>query len=243
MSVEQPLATNAACVTGTLTLLDAARRAGVRRLVYAGSSAAYGDQPTSSKRETDLPMPLSPYGTAKLAGEYYCRAFTATYGFQTVVIRYFNVFGARQDPKGAYAAVIPAWIDALVRGEPCRVHGDGLQTRDFCHVANVVGANLLAATTAAPAALGGAFNVGTGARTTLLELHDAIVAALREALPERTDLASAAPEFGPARPGDVRHSCADVGRARAVLGFEPAVGLRDGIGHTLGWFLTGARSG
>ena len=238
-SIDDPATTHDINVTGFLRVLQAARATGAR-VVYAASSASYGDDPADVKVEERLGRPLSLYAASKTANELYAAAFGAAYGLETVGLRYFNVFGARQDPRGAYAAVIPAWIDALVRGDRCHVHGDGLQTRDFCHVANVVGANLLAATATAPTALGGVFNVGTGARTTLLELHEAIVGALREALPDRAGLASAAPEFGPERPGDVRHSCADVGRARAVLGFEPVVDLRAGIGHTLGWFLRGA---
>jgi UDP-N-acetylglucosamine/UDP-N-acetylgalactosamine 4-epimerase len=241
-SIDDPVTTHDINVTGFLHVLQAARATGAR-VVYAASSASYGDDPADVKVEDRLGRPLSPYAASKTANELYAAAFDAAYGLESVGLRYFNVFGARQDPHGAYAAVIPAWIDALVRGDRCRVHGDGLQTRDFCHVANVVGANLLAATTTAPAALGGVYNVGTGARTTLLELHEAILEALREAFPDRPDLASSAPEFGPARAGDVRHSCADVARARAVLDFEPVVGLRAGIGHTLAWFLPGARSG
>ena len=144
-SVEKPLDTNAACVTGTLTVLDEARKSGVRRLVYAASSSAYGDQPTSSKRETDLPAPISPYGTAKLAGELYCQAFSATYGFETVCIRYFNVFGPRQDPNSQYSAVIPLFITAMLAGRQPTIYGDGHQSRDFTYVGNVVQGNLLAA--------------------------------------------------------------------------------------------------
>ena len=164
-SLEFPLDTNAACVTGTVTLLDAARRAGVRRLVYAASSSAYGDQPTSSKRETDLPAPLSPYGAAKLAAEYYCQAFTASYGFETVAIRYFNVFGPRQDPDSPYSAVIPCFITALLTGAAPVIYGDGHQSRDFTYVKNVAHGNLLAAD--APGASGRVFNVANGRSTSL----------------------------------------------------------------------------
>ncbi len=145
LSVERPLDTHAACVTGTLNLLDAARRAGVRRLVYAASSAAYGDRPTSAKRETDLPDPISPYGAAKLAAELYCQVFTATYGFETVCLRYFNVFGPRQDPDSPYSAVIPLFLTAMLSGRQPHVYGDGRQSRDFTFVSNVVDGNLLAA--------------------------------------------------------------------------------------------------
>ena len=167
-SVEAPLDTNAACVTGTVTLLDAARRAGVRRVVYAASSSAYGDLPTSPKRETDLPAPISPYGAAKLAAEHYCGAFTATYGFETVALRYFNVFGPRQDPESPYSAVIPLFITAMLAGRRPVIYGDGLQSRDFTYVDNVVGANLLAAD--APGAAGRVMNVANGKATDLLTL-------------------------------------------------------------------------
>jgi UDP-N-acetylglucosamine 4-epimerase len=235
-SIDDPIAAHHVNVTGFLHVLEAARAVGAR-VVYAASSASYGDDPADVKVEDRLGRPLSMYAASKTADEVYAAAYGQAYGLDTVGLRYFNVFGPRQDPRGAYAAVIPAWIDALAHGRPCVVHGDGLTTRDFCHVANVVGANLLAATSASPDALGGVFNVGTGARTTLLELYDAIVDALRAARPARADLADLRPTFGPFRPGDVRHSCADVGRARARLGFEPAVGLREGVAHTLPSFL------
>ncbi|MHC4181195.1 MAG: NAD-dependent epimerase/dehydratase family protein, partial [Planctomycetota bacterium] len=167
-SVDAPLDTNASCVTGTVTLLDAARRAGVRRMVCAGSSSAYGDQPTSPKCETDLPAPISPYGAAKLAAEYYCRAFTATYGFETVCLRYFNVFGPRQDPGSPYSAVIPLFITAILSGRQPVIYGDGLQSRDFTYVANVVRANLLAADAANVA--GRTFNAAGGQSIDLLTL-------------------------------------------------------------------------
>ena len=167
-SVQFPLDTHAHCVTATVTLLDAARRAGVRRLVYAASSSAYGDQPNSSKRETDLPDPISPYGAAKLAAEYYCRAFSATYGLETVRLRYFNVFGPRQDPDSPYSAVIPLFITAMLHGRRPTIYGDGLQSRDFTFVANVVHANLLAAD--APNVSGRLFNCANGRTTDLLTL-------------------------------------------------------------------------
>ncbi len=217
-SVEAPLDTNAHCVTGTLTLLDAARKAGVRRLVYAGSSSAYGDQPTSSKRETDLPSPISPYGVAKLAAEYYCQAFTATYGFETVCIRYFNVFGPRQDPGSAYSAVIPLFITAILDGRQPVVHGDGLQSRDFTFIANVVNANLLAAD--AKGAAGRVFNVANGRTTNLLELIEMLNRLLG------TDIS---PRHIDPRAGDVRESLADISLARNLLGYEPQVGFEEGL--------------
>lgn len=224
-SVERPLDTNAACVTGTLHVLDAARRAGVRRLVYAASSSAYGDQPTSSKRETDLPAPISPYGAAKLAAEYYCQAFTATYGFETVSLRYFNVFGPRQDPGSPYSAVIPLFITAILNGQQPKIYGDGHQSRDFCYVANVVHANLLAAE--AQGAAGKVFNVACGQTTSLLEL----LAQLNRLL--GTDVK---PIHEPARAGDVRESLADITQARRILGYEPLVGFNEGLERSIEYY-------
>lgn len=217
-SVERPLETHAACVTGTLTVLDAARRCGVRRVVYAASSSAYGDQPTSSKRETDLPSPLSPYGAAKAAGELYCQSFAAVYSLETVCLRYFNVFGPRQDPHSQYSAVIPKFIAALLAGRRPTIFGDGQQSRDFSYVGNVVDANLLAAD--ACDVSGRVFNIGTGRTTSLLEL----VATLNRLLGTSLN-----PVHLPPRPGDVRDSMADITKARASLGYEPAVWLEQGL--------------
>ena len=169
LSVEEPLKVHAAGVTGTVTLLDAARRAGVRRIVYAASSAAYGDRPTASKRESDPAAPISPYAAAKLAAEYYCQAFTATYGLETVALRYFNVYGSRQDPDSPYSAVIPLFITAMLQGRQPVVYGDGRQSRDFCFVGNVVQANLLAAD--APGVAGRVLNVANGRSVDLLDAH------------------------------------------------------------------------
>ncbi len=224
-SVEAPLDTNAACVTGTVTLLDAARRAGVRRVVYAGSSSAYGDQPTSSKRETDLPAPISPYGAAKLAAEYYCQAFTATYGFETVCLRYFNVFGPRQDPDSPYSAVIPLFITAILDGRRPVIYGDGLQSRDFTFVANVVHANLLAAD--AEGVAGRTFNAANGRATDLLTLIDVLNRALG------TDVK---PKHDAPRPGDVRESLADVTQARNMLGYEPLVDFEEGLRRSIDYY-------
>lgn len=224
-SVENPLATHDACVTGTVKLLDAARQAGVRRVVYAGSSSAYGDQPTSSKREADLPRPLSPYAAAKLAAEYYAQAFSNTYGLETVTLRYFNVFGPRQDPGSPYSAVIPLFITRLLEGAPPIVYGDGGQTRDFTYVANVVHANLLAAD--AQEVSGRTFNVAGGRSTSLLELLHALAAAL--GVPVR-------PRFEPARVGDVRDSLADISEARRWLQYEPHVGLEEGLARSIDYY-------
>jgi UDP-glucose 4-epimerase len=224
-SVKAPLDTNAACVTGTVTLLDAARRAGVRRMVYAGSSSAYGDQPTSPKRETDLPAPISPYGAAKLAAEYYCRAFTATYGFETVSIRYFNVFGPRQDPDSPYSAVIPRFITAILSGRQPVIYGDGQQARDFTYVANVVRANLLAAD--APNVAGRVFNAAAGRRIDLLTLIDRLNCLLG------TDVR---PVHADPRPGDIRESLADVSQAREMLGYEPIVDFEEGLRRSIDYY-------
>ncbi len=220
-SVDHPLDTNAACVTGTVTLLDAARHAGVRRVVYAGSSSTYGDQPTPAKHERLLPMPISPYAAAKTAGELYCQAFTATYGFETVTLRYFNVFGPRQDPNSQYAAVIPKFITEMLAGRRPTIFGDGKQSRDFTYIDNIVHGNLLAAD--APGAVGQVINVACGESFNLLEL----VAGINRAL--GTDFE---PEFAPARVGDVRESLADISAARQLLKYEPTVGFDEGLKRT-----------
>ncbi len=224
-SVDFPLDTNAACVTGTVSLLNAARLAGVRRVVYAASSSAYGDQPTSSKRESDLPLPLSPYAAAKLAGEYYCRAFTATYGLETVALRYFNVFGPRQDPKSEYAAVIPRFITAILSGEQPIIYGDGLQSRDFTFVANVVHANLLAVE--APNVAGRVLNVANGTQFSLLTL----LASLNKLL--GTDVRA---RHDPPRVGDVRESLADITLARQLLGYEQQVDFEEGLRRSIDYY-------
>jgi len=224
-SVDNPAETNAACVTGTVHLLDAARRAGVRRVVYAGSSSAYGDQPFQSKRETDLPGPLSPYAAAKLAGEYYCRAFSETYGLETVVIRYFNVFGPRQDPKSEYSAVIPLFVTKMLAGDRPTVFGDGLQSRDFTYVENVVDGNLLAAD--APAIAGTTLNIACGSQVNLLEL----IATINEVLGT-----SVKPIFADPRPGDVRESMADITLARDLLGYHPAVDFTEGLRRSIDYY-------
>ena len=221
-SVADPLATHHACAEGTMNVLLAARDAGARRVVYAASSSAYGNGEGLPKREDDLPAPLSPYAAAKLAGEYYCAAFTEVYGLETVRLRYFNVFGPRQAPDNPYAAVVPRFLRAMLRGESPLIHGDGHQSRDFTPVADVVRANLLAAE--APAAAGKVYNIARGGRVSLLDL----VKAINRLLGTRLE-----PRFGPPRPGDVRHSQADITRARQDLGYRPRVGLNEGLRATL----------
>lgn len=226
-SVDAPLDTNASCVTGTVTLLDCARKTGVRRVVFGGSSSAYGDQPTPAKHERLLPAPLSPYAAAKLAGEFYCQAFTSTYGLETVTLRYFNVFGPRQDPKSQYAAVIPKFITEILAGGQPTIYGDGKQSRDFTYIDNVVQGNLLAAD--APAAVGRTINVACGESFNLLELVDGINEALGT---------SVKPNFEPARVGDVRDSLADISLAREVLKYEPKIGFNEGLQRTVEYYKT-----
>jgi UDP-glucose 4-epimerase len=229
-SVEAPLDTNAACVTGTLTLLDAARRCGVRRVVFGGSSSAYGDQPIPAKHEALLPMPLSPYAAAKLAGEFYCQAFTATYGLETVTLRYFNVFGPRQDPQSQYAAVIPKFITEMLAGRRPTIFGDGKQSRDFTYVDNVVHGNLLAAD--ASDAVGRTINVACGESFDLLRLVDGINHALGTNIP---------PVFAAPRAGDVRESLADISLARELLKYEPLTGFQEGLRRTIDYYRTLAK--
>ena len=225
LSVERPLDSHHACATGALNILDQARRASVRRVVYAGSSAAYGDRPNASKRESDMPMILSPYAAAKLAGESYCEAFYHTYGLETVCLRYFNVFGPRQDPNSAYSAVIPLFITKLLSGESPIVYGDGLQSRDFTYVENVVHGNLLAAEAAdAP---GKTFNLADGRSTTLLQL----LRLLEELLAVEVKPIHEAP-----RVGDVRVSLADITAARTILGYEPKVTFEAGLRRSIDYY-------
>jgi len=225
-SVDNPEETHRACVEGTFALLNAARRAGVRRVVYAASSSAYGDQATLPKAEHMRPEPLSPYAVAKLVGEYYCQVWSRVYGFETVALRYFNVFGPRQDPSSQYSGVISRFISALASGERPVIYGDGEQSRDFTYVSNVVDANLRAAETAQ--GVGSVVNVATGRQTTLNEL----LAALKTV----TGRADAEADYREPRRGDVRHSVADITLAREYLGYEPKVALEEGLRNTLDWW-------
>ncbi|HSD66880.1 MAG TPA: SDR family oxidoreductase [Vicinamibacteria bacterium] len=232
-SIEEPLASNAANVTGHLALLEAARRAGVRRFVYASSSSVYGDSPKLPKVEDDLGRPLSPYAVTKLADELYAAVYGHLHGMETVGLRYFNVFGPRQDPEGAYAAVIPKWVAAMIRGDEVRINGSGAISRDFCYVRNVVQANLLAATVESPEALNQPYNIAVGGRTTLDELF----LLLRDRLAARHPrLAGLKPVYGTARPGDVMHSLADIGKARRLLGYEPTHSIEQGLDESLDWY-------
>ena len=232
-SIEEPLGSNAANVTGHLALLEAARRAGVRRFVYASSSSIYGDSPTLPKGEEDVGRPLSPYAVTKLANELYATVYGHLHGMETVGLRYFNVFGPRQDPEGAYAAVIPKWIAAMIAGDEVRINGTGDISRDFCYVRNVVQANLLAAAVETSGAVNQAYNVAAGRRTTLDELFEL----LRDRLAVRHPrLAGLTPVYGPVRPGDVMHSLADIGKARRLLGYEPTHSIEQGLDESLDWY-------
>ncbi len=232
-SIEEPLRSNDANVTGQLTLLEAARQAGIRRFVYASSSSVYGDSAALPKVEPQLGRPLSPYAVTKLVNELYATVYGQLHGMETVGLRYFNVFGPRQDPKGAYAAVVPCWIAAMLRGETVHINGTGETSRDFCYVKNVVQANLLAATTLRADALNEAYNVALGRRTTLLELFEALRVRLAQRQPR---VAALRPEHGPFRAGDVLHSLADTTKARERLGYEPTHTLEQGLDEALGWY-------
>ena len=227
-SVEAPRQTHIASVDGTFSLLLAARDQNVRRVVYAASSSAYGDQPTLPKSEEMLPDPLSPYAVAKLVGEYYCRVFTRVYGLETVALRYFNVFGPRQDPTSQYSGVVSRFISALLGNQTPMIFGDGEQSRDFTYIDNVVAANLSAAD--APGASGKVINVANGERITLNQL----LAVLKD-LTGKHDVNA---EYAAARVGDVKHSLADNTMARELLGYECKVGLREGLQRTIDWWKT-----
>ena len=230
-SLRDPVATHHANVTGTLNILMAARNEGVRRVVYAASSSAYGNTTELPKHEGMVPRPLSPYAVSKLAGEQYCRAWRASFGLETVALRYFNIFGPRQDPASQYAAVVPLFVVAAQKGDGPTIYGDGEQTRDFTFVANAVHANLLACT--APAeACGEVFNVGCGARIS--------VNALWHQIAELLD-SSVEPHYAPSRPGDVRDSLASLERSQRVLGYAPLVTLEEGLRRTVEWYTSARR--
>jgi UDP-glucose 4-epimerase len=232
-SVEHPLGSDRANVHGTLAVLDAAQRAGVRRVVLASSSSVYGGADRVPTPESSPLLPRSPYAASKLAGEHYARVFWELHGLETVALRYFNVFGPRQRPDSEYAAVIPLFVDALLRGVPPRVHGDGLQSRDFTFIADTVEANLRAAAAPAGRCAGRAFNVARGEPATLLDLLAILAAEVG---------ATVAPIHGDPRPGDVRHSHADITAARRDLGYDPAVSFAEGLSRTLAWFSERAQT-
>jgi UDP-N-acetylglucosamine/UDP-N-acetylgalactosamine 4-epimerase len=231
-SLADPLASHDVNVTGFVNMLDAARRVGAQRFVYAASSSTYGDEPNLPKVEERIGSPLSPYAATKLANEIYAGVYARSYGFKATGLRYFNVFGPRQDPEGAYAAVIPKWVRAMLRDEEVTINGDGETSRDFCFVANAVQANIRAAL-AADDVQGDVFNVAVGSRTTLSQLF----ALIRDGLGEHQLHYAREPRFAEFRPGDVRHSLADVGKARRLLDYEPTHSVEQGIAEALPWYI------
>jgi UDP-N-acetylglucosamine 4-epimerase len=232
-SVQDPLTSHDVNVTGFLRVLAAARDAGVKRVVYASSSSVYGDHPALPKTEDVVGRQLSPYAASKFADEVYAHAFGKCYGLELIGLRYFNVFGPRQDPLGPYAAVIPRWFSALLEGGEVEINGDGETSRDFCFVENVVQANLLAATTSAADAVGQAFNVAYGDRTTLNQLFHLIQDRVAAVRPEAGRVK---PVYRDARTGDVRHSLADIGKARRLLQYAPEYSVKQGLDVTAAWY-------
>lgn len=239
-SIEDPLTTNSVNVGGFLEMLNAARSAGVKRFVYAASSSTYGDHPGLPKVESVIGKPLSPYAVTKLANELYADVFSRTYGFPSIGLRYFNIFGPRQDPDGPYAAVIPKWIAAMIHDEPVYLNGDGETSRDFCYIANAVQANLLAATASDPAAVNQVYNIAVGQRTSLNELLEHLRARLAPRFPRLADFSPIHRDF---RAGDVRHSLADIGKAHRLLGYEPTHVIGDGLSEAMQWYLDHLRRG
>lgn len=234
-SINNPLESHDSNVTGFLNMLVAARDARVKRFVYASSSSVYGDEPGLPKVEDKVGHCLSPYAATKAINELYADVFARCYNFPSIGLRYFNVFGPRQDPNGPYAAVIPKWISAMVLNQPVTIYGDGETSRDFCYVANVVQANLLAATTGSSAALNQVFNVAVAGRTTLNHLFALLLEPLRRDYPH---LAQFKPVYAPFRAGDIRHSHADIAKARKLLGYQPSHTIEQGLAEALGWYKT-----
>jgi UDP-N-acetylglucosamine 4-epimerase len=232
-SIEDPIATNSTNIGGFLNMLVAARDANVGRFVYAASSSTYGDHPGLPKVEDRIGKPLSPYAVTKLVNEQYADVFARVYGFNTIGLRYFNIFGQRQDPNGAYAAVIPKWTAAMIKNQPIWINGDGETSRDFCYVANAVQANLLAATTIVPEAVNQVYNVAVGDRTTLNELIEVIRSSLEPKFPHLEGFKHGYRDF---RAGDVRHSLADISKARTLLGYEPSHRIRQGLAEAIDWY-------
>ena len=225
-SIKDPISTNATNVTGFLNILLAARNAKVKRFVYAASSSTYGDHPSLPKVENHIGKPLSPYAVTKYVNELYADVFAKNYGLQSIGLRYFNVFGPRQDPEGAYAAVIPTWMGSLLKGEPVYINGDGETSRDFCFISNVVQANLLAATTPNQEAVNQIYNIAVGDRTSLKELYEHLKQILKNVSPH---LKEVQPVFRDFRAGDVRHSLASIDKAREKLDYEPTISVRQGL--------------
>lgn len=237
-SLDDPITSNATNIDGFLNMLVAARDANVRRFIYAASSSTYGDHPALPKVEDVIGKPLSPYAVTKLINELYADVFARTYGFNSIGLRYFNIFGARQDPAGAYAAVIPKWTAAMIKNEPVWINGDGETSRDFCYIANAVQANLLAATTEHPEAVNQVYNVAVGDRTTLNDLFESIRSALEPRFPHLQSFKSQYRDF---RAGDVRHSLADINKAKTLLGYEPSHRIKDGLVEAMDWYVKALR--
>jgi UDP-N-acetylglucosamine 4-epimerase len=234
-SLEDPISTNASNVNGFLNMLVAARNSKVKRFVYAASSSTYGDHPGLPKVEDQIGKPLSPYAVTKYVNELYADVFGKTYGLQSIGLRYFNVFGPRQDPKGAYAAVIPKWIASMLNGEPVYINGDGETSRDFCYIGNVIQANLLAASTQNTEAVNQVYNISVGGRTTLNELYAQLKHNLISSCP---DLKNAHAVYRDFRAGDVRHSLASIDKAIDRLGYVPSQNMLQGLGLAMPWYLT-----
>jgi UDP-N-acetylglucosamine 4-epimerase len=233
-SLEDPITTNGANIDGFLNMLVAARDAKVERFVYAASSSTYGDHPGLPKVEDVIGKPLSPYAVTKLVNEQYAEVFARVYDFKAIGLRYFNIFGAHQDPDGAYAAVVPKWTAAMINNEPVFINGDGETSRDFCYIANTVQANLLAATTRHPEAANQVYNVAVGDRTTLNDLFEAIRSTLEPRFPH---LKGVKPSYRDFRAGDVRHSLADITKARTLLGYEPSHRIKEGLVEAMDWYV------
>jgi UDP-N-acetylglucosamine/UDP-N-acetylgalactosamine 4-epimerase len=232
-SIDDPIASSETNVMGFINMQVAARDAGVKRFVYASSSAVYGDHPTLPKVEAVTGRAMSPYGLTKWVNELYADVFDVCYGFKSIGLRYFNVFGARQDPNGAYASVIPAWIGALVRGQVPYINGDGTAARDFCHIDNVVQANLLAATVEDPLALGQAYNIALGDQTSLNDLYTLIRAEVARRFPQVSEMKAVHRE---PRKGDLMFSRADTSKAQRLLGYGPSVRIMEGLQKTVDWY-------
>jgi UDP-N-acetylglucosamine 4-epimerase len=233
-SIADPITSNESNVSGFLNMLVAARDARVKRFVYAASSSTYGDHPALPKREDHIGRPLSPYAVTKYVNELYADVFARTYGMENIGLRYFNVFGPRQDPEGAYAAVIPCWIRALIKGETVHINGNGETSRDFCFVENVIQMNLLAATCADPLAVNQIYNTAVNARTSLNELYHMLHERL---LPHNSHLAGCTPVYRNFRAGDVLHSQADISKAATLLGYKPGYTIDTGLDMALPWYM------
>lgn len=238
-SIEDPISTNDNNLSGYLNMLVAAKHADVKRFVYAASSSTYGDHPDLPKVEDKIGNPLSPYAVTKVVNELYAKVFARTYGFKSIGLRYFNIFGQRQDPNGAYAAVIPKWVADMMADNPVYINGDGETSRDFCYIDNAVQANILAATTDDLDAIDQVYNVAVGDRTTLNELFELIRSGLSEQFPHLSDYKATYRDF---RAGDVRHSLADISKAKKLLGYEPTQHIDEGMKVALSWYVNDIES-